>query len=131
MKPIPSADGLAVNWVNYKTGVKHISFKMNAEQQKTTIAIEITHPDAEVRKRYFEQFIAFKLLLDEALGEEWDWNIHAISDFGLPFGQIIKTLPGISIYSPQNWPALISFLKPRIMALDEFWSNVKPVFEAL
>ena len=28
-------------------------------------------------------------------------------------------------------PELISFFKPRIIALDEFWDNVKPVFEDL
>jgi hypothetical protein len=28
-----------------------------------------------------------------------------------------------------DWPAIISFLKPRIIALDEFWENVKPGFE--
>jgi hypothetical protein len=28
-----------------------------------------------------------------------------------------------------DWPAIISFLKPRIIALDAFWSQAKYGFE--
>jgi hypothetical protein len=131
MKPIPSSEGLSINWVNYKTGVKHIFFRMNADQQKAFIAIEITHPDAEIRKQYLAQFIAFKPLLNDALEEEWEWQTNTVNDYGTALSRIIKVLPAINSLDPKKWPELISFLKPRIMALDEFWSNVKPVFEAI
>ena len=62
MKPIPSAEGLPINWVNYKTGVKHIYFRMNAEQKQTSIAIAITHADLATRILFYEQFLAFKIL---------------------------------------------------------------------
>jgi len=29
-----------------------------------------------------------------------------------------------------DWPAMISFLKPRVIALDQFWNLVKEEFEA-
>ncbi|MFA6277828.1 MAG: DUF4268 domain-containing protein, partial [Pedobacter sp.] len=44
MKPILSAEGLPINWINYKTGIKNIYFRMDAEQHKAIISIEITHP---------------------------------------------------------------------------------------
>ncbi len=131
MKPIPAADGLPVNWINYKTGVKNIFFKMNAEQKHTTIAIEVTAVDEIIRSIYFEQFEAFKTLLNDALGEEWEWEANVINEFGAPLSRISKTLNGSSIFSQENWPTLISFLKPRIIALDQFWNDVKPVFEGL
>ena len=40
LKPIPSAEGLTINWVNYKTGVKNIFFKMDAGQKEATISIK-------------------------------------------------------------------------------------------
>ena len=131
MKPIPSAEGLPVNWVNYKTGVKNVFFKMDAEQQNATIAIQINHGDAAIRNLYFEQLVAFKVLLHKTLKEEWEWQAETINDFGVPSSQISKTLNEVSIYNQQDWPLLISFLKPRIIALDEFWSSAKPIFEAL
>jgi hypothetical protein len=29
----------------------------------------------------------------------------------------------------EYWPEIISFLKPRIIGLDDFWDRVKPGFE--
>lgn len=131
MKPIPSADGLPINWVNYKTGVKNVFFKMNADQRKTTISIEITHQDEETRAIYFEQFKALKLLFSYAVNEEWVWEKSILNEYGIPFAQISISLTGISIFNQKNWPEIISFLKPRILALDQFWVDVKPIFEEL
>ena len=131
MKPIPSAEGLPVNWVNYKTGVKNVFFKMNAEQKQTTISIDITHADETTRKLYFEQFLAFKNLFNIAVNEEWNWQENALNEYNLPLSQISITITDVSIFNQQHWPTIISFLKPRIIALDQFWSDVKPVFEDL
>ncbi|WP_316765240.1 DUF4268 domain-containing protein [Pedobacter frigiditerrae] len=131
MKPIPSAEGLEINWVNYKTGVKHIFFRMNAEQKSAIISIDITHPDKEIRKLYFEQFLAFKTLFKDALAEDWNWEDETLNDFGAPLSRISTTLNGVSIFNQNDWQALISFLKPRIIALDQFWTDVKPIFESI
>lgn len=131
MKPIPSADGEMINWVNYKTGVKHIFFRMDATQQKANIGIVMAHPDKELRHLFFEQLAAYKTILSNTLAEEWLWEQDAVNDFGIAQSAITKTLNGVNIYNQQHWPTMISFLKPRIIALDEFWSNVKPIFQAL
>ena len=131
MKPIPSADGLPINWVNYKTGVKNVFFKMNADQRKTTISIEITHQDEETRAIYFEQFKALKLLFSDAVNEDWAWEQSVLNEYGIPFAQISISLTGISIFNQKNWPEIISFLKTRIIALNLFWVDVKPIFEAI
>ncbi|MES2650119.1 MAG: DUF4268 domain-containing protein [Bacteroidota bacterium] len=131
MKPILSAEGLSINWVNYKTGLKHVFFKMDVTQNEATISITITHADQEIRKLYFEQFMAFKLLFFDALTEEWEWEENKVNEFGAPFSCISKTLTEVSIFNQMQWPSLISFLKPRIIALDQFWVDVKPVFEGI
>ena len=131
LKPIPSAEGLPINWINYKTGVKNVFFRMNAEQRQAVIAIELTHGDEERRNQYFEQFKALKLLFAAAVNEEWDWEESVNNEFGAPMSRISKTLNDVSIYNQQHWPELISFLKPRVIALDQFWVDVKPIFEDL
>ena len=102
MKPIPSADGLPINWVNYKTGVKNVFFKMNADQRKTIISIEITNQDEETRAIYFEQFKALKLLFSDAVNEEWVWEKSILNEYGIPFAQISISLTGISIFNQKN-----------------------------
>lgn len=131
MKPIPGAEGLPVNWVNYKTGVKHIFFRMDAEKKHASIAIEVAHPDEGVRALLFEQFEEFRRLLENTLNEEWDWQRHASNAFDKQVARIELVLPNVSVYNQQQWPDIIAFLKPRIIALDEFWVDVKPVFEDL
>jgi hypothetical protein len=79
---------------------------------------------------YFEQFLELKNILETALGEKWDWQPH-VSAEGKVTSRICKFLPGVSVLNKDHWPDLISFFKPRIIALDSFWENAKYSFEAL
>lgn len=125
----PTADGGKVNWINYKTGIKHLYFRMNADQRSAKISIEIAHPDVGIQALVFEQFEAYRNILNDQLGEEWDWSLHVQDDYGKTISIIGKSLHDVNIFKQEDWPALITFFKPRIMALDEFWSNAKYVFD--
>ena len=57
MRPVLSADAEKINWINYKTGQKDILFRMNAENEKAGIRIELVHRDSGIRELYFEQFL--------------------------------------------------------------------------
>jgi hypothetical protein len=131
ISPHPSADGLKVNWVNYKTGLKHAFFKMQADKRAASIAIELTHPDPGIQELFFEQFKEFKNILNAALDETWEWELHAKDESGKTISRIYKQIDGVSIFNKNDWPALISFFKPRIIALDEFWNDVRDGFDAL
>jgi hypothetical protein len=131
ISPVPSADGLRVNWVNYKTGLKHVYFKMQADKRTATIAIELTHPDPGIQNLFFEQFKEFKNLLHASLGEEWEWQLYNKDEYGKTVSRIYKQLDDVSIFNKNDWPALISFFKPRMIALDEFWSDAKYGFDSL
>ena len=129
--PQLSADGLKVNWVNYKTGIKHLYFKMDANKRSATIEILIAHPDAGIQELFFEQFAELKIMLNGYLNEEWDWLLHDKDENGKTISRIYKQIDSVSIYNRNDWPQLISFFKPRIIALDEFWSVGQYSFEAL
>ncbi|MCH7401088.1 DUF4268 domain-containing protein [Belliella kenyensis] len=131
MKPVPSAEGKKINWPNYKTGVKHIFFKMKAERDFASIGIEFTHTDPELQQLYFEQLITFKSILHNTLGEEWKWTLHHEDEYGKYISKVEKGLTKVNVLDQNDWPKIISFLKPRIILLDEFWSNMKPAFEEL
>jgi len=130
MKPVPSVSGYRVNWPNYKTGVRDIYFRMKAEQNFASIGIEICHSDIELQELYFDQFVQLKNLFHNSMTEDWEWKLMVINEFGQPISKIEKVLPGINVMEEEFWPEIISFFKPRIIALDEFWDNVKPGFES-
>jgi hypothetical protein len=131
ISPHLSAEGMKVNWINYRTGIKHVNFRMQALNRSASIAIEISHPDPGIQELFFEQFKEVRLLLNSALDEEWVWALHDQDEYGKTISRIYKDIDQVSIFNQNDWPALISFFKPRIIALDEFWSDAKYSFEAL
>ncbi|EHQ25819.1 DUF4268 domain-containing protein [Mucilaginibacter paludis] len=129
ISPQPSADGLKISWINYKTGIKHLHFKMQVDNRSASIAIEISHPDIEIQELIFDQFKAFNRVFEGILNETWDWQLHVLDEHHKTISRIYKTLPGVSVFKKDDWPLLISFFKPRIIALDEFWSDAQYSFD--
>lgn len=130
MSPVPSAEGLKINWVNYHTRIKDLYFRMDAGAKSAMISISIEHRDDDIQQLYFEKFEQFKTLLHEALQEEWQWQLHANIE-GKTISRIFTELPNVSVFNRNDWPDLISFFKPRIIALDGFWENAKYSFDEL
>jgi hypothetical protein len=131
MAPIKSFDGWPVSWVNYKTGVKGVQFRMQADNRHATIAIEITQADAGIRELFYEQFLELRTMLHETLGETWTWEPNTANDYGQPLSRIYAELAPANLFNRDDWPALISFFKPRLIALDEFWSGAQYAFDDL
>lgn len=131
LTPVLSAEGEKINWINYKTGEKGISFRMQAGNKKAIISIDITQGDEGIRQLYFEQFLQLKNIFANSVKEEWVWLPNMQDENNRTISRIYKELSQVSIYNKSDWPAIISFFKPRIIALDEFWNTVKYSFEAL
>ncbi|GHA60448.1 DUF4268 domain-containing protein [Pontibacter akesuensis] len=129
LTPLLSAEGMRVNWINYKTGAKHVYFRMNADKKQGSIAIELTHPDVEMQQLVFEQLLEHKTMLHEALGEEWEWALHTTDENDRTVSRIYKEIAPANVFNKDDWPKLISFFKPRIIALDAFWSDARYSFE--
>jgi hypothetical protein len=128
MRPLPGADGEPVNWLNYKTGIRHFYFRMDANNKIASIAIELHHPNSELRQHYFIQLQQLQSILVQETGEEWEWEPNSFDEDGKPFSRIGTSINGVNIFNKADWPAIISFLKPRMVALDAFWSLVKEAF---
>lgn len=131
MTPVLSAEGEKISWINYKTGEKGISFRMDADNKKAMVAIELNHSDAGIQQLYFEQFLQLKKIFEATAGTNWNWQLLTTDEWGKTVSRISRELTPVSILKKEDWPTLISFFKAGILSLDEFWSNVKYSFEAL
>lgn len=129
MKPVPGYYGEQVNWLNYKTGIGNIYFKMDAARDKAVIVIEITHVNSADRMRYYQQFSPLKKLLEQQGAFSWKWEPVFEKETGGIINRISDTLYNVNVMNEADWPAIIVFLKPRIIALDAFWQTVKDGFE--
>jgi hypothetical protein len=127
MAPVLSAEGIRTNWMNYKTGIKHIYFRLEAENGYAYIGIEIRHPDINEQQAFFERMIPFKGLLEDKLQEVWEWQSMVKDTSSVTVSRISKRCINVNLYDQADWPAIISFLKPRLIALDQFWTEVKDI----
>ncbi|MBC7948208.1 MAG: DUF4268 domain-containing protein [Chitinophagaceae bacterium] len=125
MAPVLSSEGEKVNWINYKTGIRHIYFRMDAGKDFASMAIELRHPDEDVQMEYFEKMRGFKDLLETTVGEPWEWEGGLRDEYGVVYSRISKTIEGVNIFEKELWPPIISFFKPRLMAVDAWWSDVR------
>ena len=128
MHPVKAAAGESVNWLNYKTGIKHIYFRMEAGSEQASIAIELRHPDPLEQEKVFRQFESVKNILAQVTGEEFDWRLHQTDEQGVTVSRISAVSGNVNLFKETDWPAIISFLKSRIIAIDRFWNLVKDEF---
>lgn len=120
LKPIPSASGQSINWINYKTGINQIRVKADAENGFAFVVVEI-NGEQSTRDLIIETF--------ERL--DFSWNTDTITlkdewnDSGKQVHQIITNLEDVSVFKETDWPAIISFIKSNLLAFDEFWFDNK------
>ena len=63
MSPIHSSEGEKINWINYKTGIKGLQFKMEATQNIASVSIVLNRPDKMQQQFIFEQLMQSKTIL--------------------------------------------------------------------
>lgn len=131
MAPIPSSNDEKVQWINYRTGIKGINFKMDADADQAYIGIEISHSRQEERDLYFSHFKTFKKGLEDMLEETWIWEDDHVKPEGTHVARIYTAVTDVNIFKESDWPEIISFLKVRMIALDKFWNEYREIFEML
>lgn len=126
-----SATGEKQHWLNYKTGVRYLQFRMDADEHHAMIAIELANHDEEARQRLYNLFLADRDLLTQYTNEAWNWENDLNIDGGRTISKIYRELKEVNVYRKTDWPAIISFLKPAMMGLDLFWTEQKEFYQMI
>ena len=131
MSPVPSATLEKVNWVNYKTGIKGISFKLNADKDSVSVVVEIFLKDTMLQHQYFETFNNFASELKKIGVNNLDFQKDYFQENKGSVSLILAELKNVNVFKEADWPTMISFLKQYMLGLDKFWASYKPAFELL
>ena len=131
MSPVPSASLEKVNWINYKTGIKGIIFKLNADKTSATVTVEIFLKDTMLQHQYFHTFINFASAFKHIAGKNWLFNNDSYLENKGEVSTIMVELKNVNIFMEKDWPTAISFLKHYMIGLDAFWAVYKPAFEII
>jgi hypothetical protein len=126
-----SINDTKIKWLNYKTNIKDLYFKIDCNENYTKILIDIQHNDDEIRNLFFAQFLELEKLFIKTMGEKWIWESEYLNFYGQKSSQISKTLKKVNIYDKKTWVSSFKFLEKRFIKIDEFWLNFYEVFKAL
>src|SRR5690606_31529786 len=129
MKLQTSASGLEINWINYKTGIKGLQLKTDADNKSARIAIEMTQNDREIQELMFEQFEEFQVVFEGELGSDWVSYKSEAEQSGNQMASIEVRLENLSMFKVEDSPSIISFFKDDSLGWDSFWDDVKDSFE--
>jgi hypothetical protein len=128
LAPVPGASGAKLNWINYKTGIPKVRFKMDADAKQAIVYISITGTPGVVSLIY-NMFESFREALDP--GNDWTWEPEHIDEHMKRSARISTVLAPANVFARDKWPEMISFFKSRMMTLDSFWTAHKDYFEMI
>ena len=120
-----------IKWVNYRTGVKDIYFRLNADKNSASIAMEFQHQDESIRKLFYEQLTELKTVFTSIAGE-WIWEEEYIVNNSQEISRIyINHDAKFNIYLKDTWAECFRFYEKHIVDLDEFWCDFNEIFKNL
>ena len=127
LSPMPSTSGEKINWINYKTGLKNIQFKMDADKSEAIVRIEI-RGDEEKRELLYNLFISLQKQFNSFFTNQFTWQRESFDEHNKPLCCIYCLSENFNIFKREHWPGLISFFKNNITAFDAFWVEHKEIF---
>lgn len=121
-------------WVNYKTGVKDVYFRLKLDKSTAQVSIELQQKDEGIRELYYQQFEELKKVFTDIVGE-WNWESNVIyqTNLGnyLELSSISISLNGVNLYNKETWQKTFHFFEEHIVKLDEFWADFNEIFKQL
>jgi hypothetical protein len=126
-----NADFGRVRWVNYRSNVKDIFFRLNIDNKSATFSIEMQHKDEGLRELFFEQFKELKVVLEDNIREELIWEQKAFNQNNQPISGIFCDLNNVSIYNKDDWQSIFQFFEKRMVGLHTFWVEFEEIFKDL
>jgi hypothetical protein len=124
-----SAEGRKMKWMNYRTGVKDVYFRLEADHKTAKICIDIQHSDDGIRALFYEQFGELKRILHDTIGKELIWLPEYVHETGKKSSRIYAEIDAdVNIYQREHWPAMFEFFEQYIVPMDEFWNEFKDIF---
>jgi len=128
MALVPGAGGEKINWLNYKTGVRFLVFKADAGREMASVGIVLSHPDLQQQQLGYDLLLQSKSMLQQYTGEAWQWQPPVPDAAGKITSGVYGRMAGVNVFNQAHWPAIISFLKPRLIALDVWWQDAQHAF---
>ncbi|MEZ4924034.1 MAG: DUF4268 domain-containing protein [Crocinitomicaceae bacterium] len=130
MEKVRNPHGSKVNWMSYNTGVRHLYFRMEADEKGARLCIDLQFNDDGIREIFYEQFQEFENILNTTFkGLKWYANFDHWN--GKKISRIAIEKEDCNYLNRNDWDKMHLFLKVNFKKLDEFWDEFGEVFKTL
>lgn len=123
--------GSKIHWVNYKTGVKDIYFRLKADKKTASISVDLQHGDPGIRELFFEQFLETRTVFHDLTGSEWNWQANYTDQYEKEMSRIYLEIEHVNMYNKDTWESIFLFFEKYLLGLDEYWGEFKELFKQL
>ncbi|WP_225000164.1 DUF4268 domain-containing protein [Cesiribacter sp. SM1] len=122
----PQAEG-ARQWLNYRTGVKGIFFRVEATGKEAVASIDLQQADEGVRKLFFDQFVEFRKALESHTGPLY-WEEEYSLSSGRIISRIYQKQQEVSLFRQDDWHQIFPFFEKYLLGFDAFWADFREGF---
>ncbi len=130
MRSVPSCTGRSISWIKYPTDVKDVYLRMETDSKGARLCFEIQPKDDGIRSILWEQMTELKVVMEEEVGEaEW-YEFHREFS-GRNVSRIQWELKDKNFYKDEDFPAIIEFLKEKLIDFDSFYQEYKEILISL
>ena len=127
-----NAAGRKIKWLNYRTGVKNIYFRLEVDKRKARVCIDLQHSDEGIRALFYEQFLEVKTVFtDITKTSEWIWLDYYCNEYNKEMSRIYVEIENVNLYDKSTWNTIFPFFSKHLLAVDEFWEEFKDLFKEL
>jgi hypothetical protein len=122
-----SASGRKMNWLQYKTDIKHIFLRLETNRSNVRVCFDIQFKDADIRAIVWEQMGELKKVLTDSMGEEGVWEEHFWNETIDDFCRIYWEKTNLNYLDLSDKDAIHSFFEDKLIRFDQFYDVYKEI----
>jgi hypothetical protein len=98
---------------------------------QTSICYDIQFKDAGIQAIVWEQLTELKVVLENAMSIQTNWNPRFHNSEGQIIGRISWELDGVNFYEPSDWTKIYAFFKKHLVEFDSFYQEFNDILITL
>ena len=122
-----SSSGRKINWLQYKTDLKHVFLRLETDKIGIRVCFDIQFKDSDIRAIVWEQLGELKKVLTDEMGEEGVWKEHFWNDTIDEFCRIYWEKKDLNYLNIKDKQKIFDFFEDKLIRFDRFYDIYKDI----
>lgn len=131
MRKTPSANGKRMNWLSYKTEVKDVYLRLEANNRGCGLHFDIQPKDDAIRAILWEQMGELKKVLSDEMPTSGDWHERFFDMNNHEISRISWTNDSYNYFLEKDENEIYAYLKSHLLGFDRFYQEYKEILISL